>query len=112
MEVVRHTSRPPHGDGFREKRIDAPHPAFGRALRFTRKAHHLMRRMHARIGAASADDADGMVCKVRERFFKRRLHARPVGLHLPAVEGRAAVFNAERIGARGHAFALPRRSRS
>ena len=59
--------------------------------------HNLQRRMHARVGTARSDDANGLGGNVGKRRFQRVLDGRLLDLTLPSAEGRAAVFKAQRL---------------
>jgi hypothetical protein len=68
--------------------------------RFAAEARHLHARVHARIGATGARDLHRCLAQLLERRHQLALHGAQAGLHLPAVEIRAVVFEIEPVG--GH----------
>ena len=95
MEFVGHRPRPEHRDGRRKIRIDAAHPRGVRARCRDFEMDDLHRRVHAGVGAARRNRADGGVRDHGKRALEGVLHAAAVRLRLPAGEGRAAVFESE-----------------
>ncbi len=69
----------------------------------------LMDRMHARIRASGAGEADGFAGEARHGVFQGRLHGRVFGLPLPAAERCAVILDDEFVA--GHVRPFPRRVR-
>ena len=56
---------------------------------------NLTQRMHAGVGATRALYRDALPVEARNRILDRTLHARRIGLVLPAAIGRAVIFDEE-----------------
>ena len=69
--------------------------AFSAALCAGVEVNDLAARMHARIGAASANQSDGFIGYTTERVLQRTLHARSPVLDLPAAVRAALVLDAD-----------------
>ena len=96
VEVVVDAPCPAHGDAGRQVRVEAAHPAALGAVGLRLNAHHLLHGVHARIRATRAHRRRLHLQEGLKRILKRLLHGRAVGLDLPTVEARAAIFNAKR----------------
>jgi hypothetical protein len=64
------------------------------------EVHHLVAGVHAGVGAAAAQSADGLAQHLGEAALYLPLHGQGIGLHLPAVVERAVVGQMKEVAQR------------
>ena len=96
MKLFVHLAHPTHGNALGQDGIDAADPSRRRSASSGGKTHHLVSGVNAGIRSSGTDYRDRMICKLRKRRLKRRLNARVIWLHLPAIEGGTPILNPER----------------
>lgn len=95
MKIVADMMRPHHADVVGEIAVETELPATIVAFIASIKMHNLAARMHARIGAAGANDFNGFVGDLGQSLFEPLLYAEARLLALPAVVRSPVVLNAE-----------------
>ena len=95
VELVRDDLREPDDDVVRQQRVQAVLDILDVKPGLRMKARHLAERVNAGVGAAGSDQCDVLLEEGSQTPLERSLDGPPVRLDLPAVEGRAVVFDEE-----------------
>ncbi len=95
MKVLVNRSYPAHIDVVRQIAVGAQQPAALASACRRVEMRYLAARMHAGIGTAGAHNLDSLVGHCAYRPLDNLLHAETTALPLPAVVGRAVVFDTE-----------------
>ena len=108
MEIVRHFFDARDADVVRQQIVHAEDQTARRNRKRRVEVRALCERVHARVGASRAFDANRLVEQLRQRLFDERLHADRVRLRLPAGVARAEVLEGEE---EAHRLLYPERQR-
>ena len=102
VEVVRDPLGGEDGDGVRAQVcVERAHQPLRRPVRRHVAVRHLGRRVDARIGSPCALHARRPGAAGLGRRLQRALHRQPLGLTLPADEGRAVIFDGQLVAGHG-----------